>query len=152
MIAALAVHRVIFTAFCGGFGESHPVLRRILVRTKGALALALVAFALAAALQSAPVNTAFSETFGRLLLIAFIVLAGRISHIAAETGSNVYLRRFQLESEDNLVARKHVTQVGILTRPLNTLIVMVTLSAVLMTSSRCVNTVSACSHRPALPD
>jgi small-conductance mechanosensitive channel len=132
-IAALALHRAIFRLFEGGLGDRHPFLRRLLLRTKGPLALALVAFALAAALQSAPVNPAFGETFGRLLLIAFIVLAGWIAHIAAETGSNLYLRRFQLESEDNLLARKHVTQVRILKRALHTLIVVVTLSAVLMT-------------------
>jgi small-conductance mechanosensitive channel len=132
-IAAFVLHRVVFMLFGGSFGERHPFLRRLLLRTKGPLALALVAFALAAALQSAPVNPAFGETFGRLLLIAFIVLAGWIAHIAAETGSNLYLRRFQLESEDNLLARKHVTQVRILKRALHTLIVVVTLSAVLMT-------------------
>src|SRR4029453_6440453 len=113
-IVALALHRVIFMLIGGGFGERHPFLRRLLMRTKGPLALAMVAVALAAALQSAPVNPAFSETLGRLLLIAFIVLAGWIAHIAAETGSNLYLRRFKLESEDNLLARKHVTQVRIL--------------------------------------
>jgi small-conductance mechanosensitive channel len=132
-IVALALHRVIFMLIGGGFGERHPFLRRLLMRTKGPLAVAMVAVALAAALQSAPVNPAFSETFGRLLLIAFIVLAGWIAHIAAETGSNLYLRRFQLESEDNLLARKHVTQVRILKRAVHTLIVVVTLSAVLMT-------------------
>src|SRR5216683_1616064 len=67
-IAALVLHRVIFMLLGGGLGERHPFLRRILLRTKGPLTLALVAFALAAALQSAPVNPAVSETFGRLLL------------------------------------------------------------------------------------
>src|SRR5207248_4652842 len=56
-----------------------------------------------------------------------------IAHIATEAGSTVYLRRFQTETTDNLLARKHVTQVRILNRAMHTLIVVVTLSAVLMT-------------------
>lgn len=133
VLAALAAHRIIFMVVGRAFGERHPLLRSIVWRTKGPLALALVAFALATALQAAPVNPAVSETFSRLLLIAFIVLAGWIAHVAVETGSGLYLRRFEIETADNLLARKHVTQVRILNRALHTLIVAVTLSAVMMT-------------------
>jgi small-conductance mechanosensitive channel len=45
----------------------------------------------------------------------------------------IYLRRFKLDSEDNLLARKHVTQTRILERIARTLIVLLTLSAALMT-------------------
>jgi small-conductance mechanosensitive channel len=132
-IAALAVHWIIYMVFHRTFGERHPFARAILWRIKGPLALALVAFALAAALQSAPFSAPVSESFGRLLLIAFIVLAGWIAHIATEAGSAVYLRRFHTDTADNLLARKHMTQVRILNRALHTLIVVVTISAVLMT-------------------
>src|SRR5258708_32180012 len=132
-LAALVAHRIAFMLFEGAFGERRPFLRRIARQIKGPSALALVAFALSAALQLAPFDPVVSATFGRLLLIAFIVLAGWIAHIAAETGSGLYLRRFTIESDDNLLARKHVTQVRILKRALHTLIVVVTLSAVLMT-------------------
>jgi small-conductance mechanosensitive channel len=132
-IAALVVHRIIYMILVRGTGERHPFVRRLLLRTKGPLALALVAFALAAALQSVPIDPAVSAGFARLLLIAFIVLAGWIVHIATEVGSSLYLRQFTRESDDDLLARKHVTQVRILKRALHSLIVVVTLSAVLMT-------------------
>lgn len=45
----------------------------------------------------------------------------------------VYLRRFKLDAEDNLLARKHVTQTRILERVAATLIIMIGLSAALMT-------------------
>jgi small-conductance mechanosensitive channel len=133
VIAALVAHRIVFRLMGRALGERHPFVRRIATRIKGPSALALVAFALAAALQSAPFDPALSASVGRLLLIAFVVLAGWIAHIAAETGSSLYLRRFTVESADNLLARKHVTQVRILKRAMHTLIVVVTLSAVLMT-------------------
>jgi small-conductance mechanosensitive channel len=132
VIAALVAHRIVFRLLTR-FGERNPFVRRVVTRVKGPSALALVAFALGAALQSAPFDPAVSASFGRLLLIAFIVLAGWIAHIAAETGGSLYLRRFTVESVDDLLARKHVTQVRILKRAVNTLIVVVTLSAVLMT-------------------
>ena len=133
VICALAVHRIIFFMFGRAFGERHPFLRTLVRQSKGPLALALVAFALAAALQSAPFPEAVSAPVGRLLLIAFIVLAGWIAHIAVETGGRIYLHRFTVETADTLLARKHITQVRILKRALHTLIVVVTLSAVLMT-------------------
>jgi small-conductance mechanosensitive channel len=133
VVCALAVHRVIFMVFRHAFGDRHPFLRMIVWQTKGPLALALVAFALAAALQSAAFSEAVSASFGRLLLVAFIVLTGWIANVAVETGSSVYLHRFTVETADNLLARKHITQVRILKRALHTLIVVATLSAVLMT-------------------
>jgi small-conductance mechanosensitive channel len=133
VICALTVHRIIFFMFDRAFGERHPFLRALIRQSKGPLALALVAFALAAALQSAPFPEAVSAPVGRLLLIGFIVLAGWIAHIAVETGGRIYLHRFTVETADNLLARKHITQVRILKRALHTLIVVVTLSAVLMT-------------------
>ena len=133
VICALVAHRILFVVFGRAFGDRHPFLRTVVWQTKGPLALALVVFALAAALQSAPFSETVSASFGRLLLIAFIVLTGWIAHVAVETGSSVYLHRFTAETADTLLARKHITQVRILKRALHTLIVVVTLSAVLMT-------------------
>ncbi len=132
-IVALIVHRVISTVFRRAFGERHPLLRSIFERIIGPSRLALVAFALAAVLPSTPFNPAVIETLGRILLIAFIALAGWMAHIAMETASGLYLSRFQTESTDNLLARKHVTQVRVLMRAAHTLIVLVTVSAALMT-------------------
>ena len=132
-IVALIVHRVISKVFRRAFGARHPLLRSIFERATGPLRLALVAFALAAVLPSTPFNPAVIDTLGRILLITFIALAGWMAHIAMETASGLYLARFQTESADSLLARKHVTQVRVLMRAGHTLIVLVTVSAVLMT-------------------
>ena len=50
-------------------------------------------------------------------------------HIAAD----LYLRRFRLDIDDNLLARKHNTQVRVLSRTIDVLLVMITLGAALMT-------------------
>jgi hypothetical protein len=53
--------------------------------------------------------------------------------VVGTASREVYLRRFKLDSEDNLLARKHVTQSRILERIAKILIVIVTLAAALMT-------------------
>src|SRR5581483_9884681 len=47
--------------------------------------------------------------------------------------ADLYLRRFRLDIDDNLLARKHNTQVRVLARTIDVLLVMLTLSAALMT-------------------
>src|SRR2546423_14139169 len=69
-LTALAVHRLIYAASARAFSERRPFVHAILQRIKGPLALALVAFALATALQSTPFSPQVSARFGRLLLIA----------------------------------------------------------------------------------
>jgi small-conductance mechanosensitive channel len=132
-LLALVVHRIIVIALRRAFGERHPYLRSLFRRANGPLALALIAFALSIVLQSAPFDPVVSTALARILLLAFIVLAGWIAHIAVETTSTLYLLRFGTGSADNLLARKHVTQVRILKRAVHTLIVVITLSAALMT-------------------
>jgi small-conductance mechanosensitive channel len=132
-ICALIAHRLIFMAFDRAFRARHPFLHALAWQAKGPFALALVVVVLAAVLPSTGFSDAVSAPIDRILLIAVIVLAGWIAHVAVESGSSLYLRRFQTESADNVLARKHVTQVRILKRALHTLIVVVILSAVLMT-------------------
>ena len=119
---------------CGARSASAtPTCVSLVRRANGPLALALIAFALSVVLQSAPFDPVVSTALARILLLAFIVLAGWIAHIAVETTSTLYLRRFETGSADDLLARKHVTQVRILKRAAHTLIVVITLSAALMT-------------------
>ena len=44
----------------------------------------------------------------------------------------MYVRRYSLDAEDNLLARKHVTQVRILKRATDTLNIIMTIGAALM--------------------
>ena len=47
--------------------------------------------------------------------------------------ADLYLLRFRIDVDDNLLARKHVTQVRVLLRAADVLVVVVTLGAALMT-------------------
>ncbi len=80
----------------------------------------------------APIGDRASTVFGSILNVAFIALLGWAAITAVQIGSQVYLRRFKLDAEDNLLARKHVTQIGILKRAANILIVVMTIATAMM--------------------
>jgi small-conductance mechanosensitive channel len=53
--------------------------------------------------------------------------------MALRIGATIYLRRFRLDAEDNLLARKHNTQVRVLLRAADILVLLITIGAMLMT-------------------
>ena len=61
----------------------------------------------------------------RLLLITVIGLIGWTITIALHTAARLYLLRFRVDFADNLFARKHFTQVRILLRTFDVLVVIV---------------------------
>ena len=68
----------------------------------------------------------------RVLGLATICLLGWIALTALQYRANLYLLTFRIDVADNLFARKHVTQIRVLVRVLDTVIVMVTLGFALM--------------------
>src|SRR5439155_18045348 len=74
----------------------------------------------------------FGNVLAAILHIAVIALLGWMVLAAVNVATELYLRRFNLDVEDNLLARKQVTQVRVLKGALNTLIVVVTLAIALM--------------------
>jgi small-conductance mechanosensitive channel len=68
-----------------------------------------------------------------VLTVCFITLLGWLALSALSLWTTIYLRRFRIDIEDNLLARKHVTQSRILQRVAATMIVLFTVAADLMT-------------------
>ena len=131
---ALLLHRVSLKAFKRFLVTDKPraFLRTFVVATEGPSRLAFVIFALAAALPSTSFSPTTTSRINHALLVAFTVLAGWSAMRAFEIASTMYLQRFRTDVDDNLLARKHVTQVRILKRAVDTLVVIITLGAALM--------------------
>ena len=68
----------------------------------------------------------------RPVRLAILTWIGWMARTALHIWTTVYLRRFKLDAEDNLLARKHVTQSRILERVAVTVIIAFTISAALM--------------------
>jgi small-conductance mechanosensitive channel len=132
ILAALLAYALIVRIVRRTLGARHPYLRSLLARTKGTFLIALMMAAVAVVLPMAPIDPVAASRVSGLLHVAFVALTGWMAITAVHIGARLYLQRFQLDIENNLLARKHVTQVGILTRLADILIVMITLATALM--------------------
>jgi small-conductance mechanosensitive channel len=101
--------------------------------TTGPSRLAYVIFLVGAALPSVSYSLATTLTIAHILLVAFVLLIGWTSIRTGEIFAALYLGRFRTDVDDNLLARKHLTQIRILKRAGAILIGVVTVGVALMT-------------------
>jgi small-conductance mechanosensitive channel len=132
-ILACLVHAGILAFAHRVFRRRRPYLSRVLDATKTPIRLTLLLIALAVALPAAPLGSDSKLIFMRCLVLGTICLIGWISLKVLHIGANFYLRNFHADVSNNLLARKHMTQVRVLVRVLDTIIVLLTLGFALMT-------------------
>ena len=132
-IIALVLHAALLWLARRVMGERQSFLRTVLTATKGPtrLGLLLIALAIALPLTALPAETA--KILSRVLTLATICLLGWVALTALHIGANLYLRRFRIDLADNLLARKHITQVRVLERVLEVVIVLLTIGFALLT-------------------
>lgn len=133
LAGALIAHAVLVRLVRRGLGDGTQFWRPLLIRTQGPGRLALAVAFLSAALAASPLTrqqTAFAQ---HAFAIAFIVLVGWIALIAVDLAAALFLRRNQIDVDDNLLARKHVTQIRILQRAAGMLVILLTVGMALMT-------------------
>jgi small-conductance mechanosensitive channel len=133
VMVALGIHRMIYR-FATHLVSGHDLFWRSLVsRTERPTKLGLIFICVSAAAEVAPLTFGQTTVLRQLLLVCLICLIGRVAITALRIWTTVHLRRFKLDAEDNLLARKHVTQSRILQRIGTSLIVVVTAAVALMT-------------------
>jgi small-conductance mechanosensitive channel len=132
-IVALLLHAALLWLARRFMGERQTFLRTVLAATMGPTRLGLLLIALAIALPTTPLAGETADILARLLGLVTICLLGWVALTALHIGADLYLRRFRLDLADNLLARKHVTQVRVFERVLEVVIVLVTIGFALMT-------------------
>lgn len=130
---ALLVHRAAFAVVTRLVSSMDLFWRSLVSRTHGPTRFAVITVALGFAASISPLTYAQALMIQQVLLVCFVALVGWIARTALHIWTTVYLRRFKLDAEDNLLARKHVTQTRILRRVGDILIVTVAIASVLMT-------------------
>jgi small-conductance mechanosensitive channel len=132
-IIGLLIHRFAFR-FLTRLVETRDLFWRSLVsRGKRPLRLGLLTFTLSFGATIAPLNSDQAQVIRHILLLGFIVVLGWTAKTSLHIWMTVYLRRFKLDTEDNLLARTHVTQSRIAERIAGFMIVAITIAATLMT-------------------
>ncbi|CAM3276099.1 mechanosensitive ion channel [Paracoccus nototheniae] len=106
--------------------------RPLLARSRGPVQLALIIAALSVAARIAPLTVEETTTLRHVLLLCFIACLTLVARSALQIWVALHLRRFRVDVEDNLLARKHVTQSRILQQVGSLLIVAIGISAMLM--------------------
>jgi small-conductance mechanosensitive channel len=133
VLIALALHQWARKLMRRAFAGRYPFLFSTFTQTLGVTRLAVVILAMIIAIPVAPLPSETAAWLARLMAVAVIGLVGWAAIIALHIAAELYLRRFRLDVDDNLLARKHNTQVRVLARTIDVLLVMLTLSAALMT-------------------
>jgi small-conductance mechanosensitive channel len=133
VVLALAVHNWLRKLTRRLLATHYPNVFSIFTQMRGLTRLALLILAMIVALPVAPLGSDTSLLVARLLLIAIIGLVGWASITALHIAADIYLRRYRLDVDDNLLARKHNTQVRVLLRAVDGVLVLLTAGAALMT-------------------
>jgi small-conductance mechanosensitive channel len=132
-IVALLLHAALLWLGRRAMGERETFLRTVMAATTGPTRVGLLLVALAIALPATPLAGATASLLARLLGLGTIFLLGWVALTALHIGADLYLRRYRLDLPDNLLARKHITQVRILERVVAVMIVFVTIGFALLT-------------------
>ena len=132
VLAARFVHAMTYRVLTRVVAGMDLFWRSLVARTEGPTRLAAITVALGFAANIAPLTQRETALVQQVLLLCFIALVAWLANTALHIWVTVYLRRFKLDADDNLLARKHVTQTRILRRAAGTIIFTVALSAALM--------------------
>jgi len=129
---AWAVHAAIHAIACRVLKSRRDTIHSILKRSHGITLYALIVLAVSALLPLAPLSKEALDDSHRFLLAAFIVLAGWLAIVSINIILDRYARNFRIDVADNLMARKAVTQVGVLKRAIDVVLVLLTVGFALM--------------------
>ena len=134
IVASLAVHQLLrWVAHRALAGR--PFVLSLVERVRALSRLAFVTIALGLVVPALDLSATTAGWIEGVLRFIFVVLIGWMAIIAVDVGVTVYLLRFRIDTADNLLARKHVTQMRVLKRVISTLLGVFTAGAALMTFS-----------------
>jgi small-conductance mechanosensitive channel len=134
ILASLAVHQLLRGLLRRSL-KQRPFMLSLVERVRALTRLAFATIALELVVPALRLSPNVSDWIATGLRFVFVVLVGWIALIAVDVGTTIYLARFRVDTADNLLARKHVTQMRVLKRVIETLVVVFTAGAALMTIS-----------------
>ena len=132
-LLALLLSRLLTSLFLRFPGQRGAFLRAFVKGMRRPIRGFIIVAAVGASLPAAGLTYAEFTAIGQALLVILVLVMGWGAALSVRIVSAGYLSRVKTTEEDNLQARKHITQIGILRRAADLLIFVVTVSAALMT-------------------
>jgi small-conductance mechanosensitive channel len=130
---AYSLHKYVRRLLRMLLAQRYPYALSIFTQMRGVTRLGLLILAMVIAIPVAPFDPETADWLAKLLLIAIIALIGWTAITALKIAADLYLRQFRIDTEDNLLARKHFTQVRVLLRTADVLVAIITVAAALVT-------------------
>ena len=131
--AGWLAHVIIFAVLRLAVKTRDVFWRGVVERARKKLRILIILIAVGISATVSPLDPAPSEVVRSVVLFLSILVVGWIVAGAVEMWSVVYMRRFNMQAEDNLSARKHITQARILQRAAVILIGLVSVALAMMT-------------------
>jgi small-conductance mechanosensitive channel len=132
IIAGIWAHRIFVRVAGRHIRNIHPVVRSLFDKSAGPAKLAFILLAVWLVVPMLPV-AGLGSVFGTLFAVAVIGLMGWVAMNAVEMGAELYLQGLDGKTADDPMSRTHETQVRVLTRCADVVIVLITASFALMT-------------------
>src|SRR5579863_2630787 len=132
-LIAVLLHSTVLRMVRRFIGPDHFFVQSLISRVHAATRCALILAAVALVLPIAPLSGQTSVVIAQILVVCFTLLIGWAALVAIDLAGDFYIRRFRIDIEDNLLARKHVTQVRVLRRVADTIVLIITVAVALMT-------------------
>ena len=145
-----AVIALVLLVFVGGGWLTHKIafaiLRRlvknrdvfwrgVVERARTKLRVLIIIIGVGIGVTVSPMDPAPSEDIRDVLVFLFVLTLGWLASGVLDMWTVMHLKRFNIATEDNLVARKHLTQTRILQRVAKVILFIVTVGLALMTIS-----------------
>ena len=133
IVAAIVSHGLLMQVVRRAVSTRNMFWRSLVSRLQTPLQWAMILGFVALASLGMRLSPVQSEILGHALLLGLIGLAVVAARTALHIWMTLYLRRFKLDAEDNLLARKHATQTRIFERVAVTLLILIGVASALMT-------------------
>jgi len=133
LVVAVVAHGLLVRIVRRSLRGSGEFWRPLLMRTRAPGRMAMIVVALSCALAASPLTREQTALAQHAFAIAFVVLVGWAAMIAVDVAAALFLRRNRVDVADNLLARKHLTQIRILQRAASVMVAILTIGFALMT-------------------
>lgn len=129
---ALAAHDLAVRAVRRATRSRDGFLQALLPKLRRPTRLAALILGVGLAAEAAPMGADSAQALQRVLSFGFVILVGWSLIVAIDIWAVLHARQYKVDSEDNLLARKHLTQLRILTRTASIIVGLVSVGLALM--------------------
>jgi small-conductance mechanosensitive channel len=126
-------HKIVFAVLRRVVKDKDVFWRGVVERARMKLRVMMILIGIGIGASASPLSFETAATIHSVLLVLFILTVGWLLSGILDMWAVMHLRRYNIAVEDNLLARKHLTQTRILQRVAKVLLFIVTVALALMT-------------------